>query len=81
MDFRGQGWKLDWPVEWVEDIGGRRETSSAEGGTRLSLFVGVRGCLSCGFSGRFAYVAVFGRSLVVVGVPVNVPVRGLCLLN
>jgi hypothetical protein len=20
VDFRGQGWKLDWPVELVEDI-------------------------------------------------------------
>ena len=32
MDFYGPRWKLDWLVERVEDVGGRRGTWSAEGG-------------------------------------------------
>ena len=29
-------------MEQVEDVGGRRKTGNAEGGTRLELFAGVR---------------------------------------
>ena len=61
-------------MERVEDAGGRRETGSAEGGIRRTLFLGVLGCPPCGFSSGFAFVDVRGCSLMVVGVPVKIPV-------
>jgi hypothetical protein len=51
---------------WLEAL------ESAEGGIRSGLFLEVPGRPSCGFSSGYAFVTVFGCSLMFIGVPVNV---------
>ena len=46
-----------------------------EGGIRRTMFAGVPGYPSYGFSRGFTFTDVRGCSLMVVGVPVMIPVR------
>ena len=59
------------------DVGGRRKTRSAEGGTRHALFAGVRpGTFSAGNS-AVLFVACYCLSLKFAGVAVRVAVQRL----
>jgi hypothetical protein len=72
VDFRGQGWKLDWPVERVEDISGRRETGNAEGGKRKGVVFNVFLCIYCVIFSVLLFVDVFSVIVLSFGVATHV---------
>src|SRR6266705_81680 len=49
--------------------------TSADGEIRRTLFLGVLRCPPSGLSSSFTFIYVHGCSLMVSGVPVNIPVK------